>query len=130
MSQQMKRVLIVEDSPIIAEHIATIIHGGGFIPIGPALTIEEALDTLDFSVGSIDAALLDLCLDGTTETLAHRLDRMGIPYAFATGNRAFIPAGLSQRPVCEKPFTAANLLATLESVFDPGPTSEACRTLN
>lgn len=120
MAHQMRRILIVEDNAIIAEHIAMICYKGGFVPIGPALTIEEAQDTLDFSVDSIDAALLDLYLDGTTETLAHRLDRVGIPFAFATGNKAQIPATLSDHPVCEKPFTPSDLLATLERVFETG----------
>lgn len=118
MTNRMRRILIVEDNALVAEHIATIIHEGGFVPIGPVLTIDEAQDALDSSPGAIDAALLDLYLDGTTETIAHRLARTGIPFAFATGNKAQIPAGLGERPVCEKPFTARDLLATLKCVFE------------
>lgn len=118
MTHQMRRVLIVEDNALVGEHVASIVHQGGYVPIGPLLTVQEAQDVLDSFLHSFDAALLDLYLDGTTETLAHRLMKLGIPFAFATGNRAQIPADLRDWPVCEKPFSAHGILSTLKRMFE------------
>lgn len=111
------RILIVEDSRFIAEHIAILIAHAGYKPIGPAYCLQEAQALIDGDPLGLDCAILDMHLEGTTETLAHRLDKAGIPFCFATGHPASIPAEFADRPVCAKPFSGDDLLAVVSSSF-------------
>jgi DNA-binding NtrC family response regulator len=112
-----RRILIVEDNALIGEHIADLVHRAGGVPLGPLCTGEEARDALDCRALAFDAAILDVHLDEPTDALADRLEREGLPFIFATGNRAHIPSRHRDRPVCEKPFTAQGLLEALRHAF-------------
>jgi len=127
---ESRRVLIVEDNPLIAEHMAIIIEEAGFTALGPVTTNDEARAVLDNPTSAIDAVLLDLQLDRLSLMIADQLQRAGIPFVFATGNRAEIPVAYRDRPVCEKPFTPHVLLQALHLAIGqkagaapPGPTT-------
>lgn len=114
---ESRRVLIVEDNPLIAEHMAIIIEEAGFTALGPVTTNDEARAVLDNPTSAIDAVLLDLQLDRLSLMIADQLQRTGIPFVFATGNRSEIPFAYRDRPVCEKPFTPHILLQALDLAF-------------
>jgi DNA-binding response OmpR family regulator len=112
-----RRILIVEDNALIADHIADVVASEGASPLGPVLTEREAIDMLAYDDARPDAAILDLHIDGTSMGVAERLRALDVPFIFATGNRGDIPAHFATHPVCEKPFSPAELLTALRKVF-------------
>lgn len=113
-----RRILIVEDNALIADHIADVVASSGASPLGPVLTEREAMEMLDYDASKPDAAILDLNLDGTTIGIATRLRALDVPFIFATGNRSDIPLDFARHPVCEKPFSPLDLLTALRRAFE------------
>lgn len=126
---QRRRVLIVEDNALIGEHMATIIEDAGGVPLGPVCSREEARDALDNPTLFVDAAVLDLRLDGMSLMIADQLRDMGVPFVFATGDASDIPAEYRFHPVCEKPFTPKGLMAALQRAIEARPRYEQARTI-
>ena len=96
------RILVVEDEPIIALHMAQTLAEAGAKVIGPAPTVARALHLLDCS--QVDAAVVDYRLEGETASLlAHRLAAMSVPFFFHTSsgnNPGLIHPGV---PIVNKP---------------------------
>jgi DNA-binding response OmpR family regulator len=113
-----RRVLIIEDNLLVAEHMATIIGEAGFTALGPVATNDEARAALDNPANAFDAVLLDLQLDRSSLMIADQLRGAGIPFIFATGNRAEIPPEYREHPVCEKPFGPRQLIEALHLIFE------------
>lgn len=116
-----KRILLVEDEPLIAMEIEAELLSAGCEVIGPAGTLAGALRLVAES--SCDAALLDANLGGQpVDTLATALTQRGIPFAFATGyGRDALPfAFREQAAVLTKPFGPDQLLATLRALLAEG----------
>ncbi len=80
-----KRVLVVEDEPLIALVLADILSDAGCVVVGPAYDPEQALSWI--SSTPVDAAVLDVNLGAgqTSAPVADELQSMNIPYIFATG---------------------------------------------
>jgi DNA-binding response OmpR family regulator len=116
-SGDSRRVLIIEDNLLVAEHMATIIGEAGFTALGPVATNDEARTMLDNPANAFDAVLLDLQLDRSSLMIADQLRGAGIPFVFATGNRSNIPPEYSEHPVCEKPFSPRRLVEALYLAF-------------
>jgi CheY-like chemotaxis protein len=114
VSIEGKRVLIVEDNSLIGEVIAETISEAGGWPLGPVLSEREALDMIDYNPGMPDAAILDVRLDGLTFGVADRLHDLGVPFVFATGHSGDVPEHLRDVQVCQKPYTARELLSALQ----------------
>src|SRR5690606_21322905 len=73
-----KRVLVVEDEPLIAMDIAATLSEAGCIVVGPASTDEKARQLIEEK--ALDLALLDANLNGKpAEDVAALLTRRGIP---------------------------------------------------
>jgi two-component sensor histidine kinase/DNA-binding response OmpR family regulator len=106
------RILVVEDEPIIALHIAQTLAEAGAEVIGPVPTVARALRLMDCS--QMDAAVIDFRLEGeTASVLAHRLAAMGVPFLFHTSsgnNPALIHPGV---PIVSKPSRPQKLLAAV-----------------
>ncbi|MBC7834674.1 MAG: response regulator [Phycisphaerales bacterium] len=86
-SLQSLRVLIVEDSFLIARLMSRMVTDLGAAVLGPAANLAEASALLaqEADVGC-NCAILDINLGGdTAEPLARRLDELGIPFIFLTG---------------------------------------------
>jgi CheY-like chemotaxis protein len=107
-----KRVLVVEDEPIIAMSIEDMLGDLGCGVVGPALSATQA-DELARNE-QLDAALLDLNLgDGASFPIALILRERRVPFSFATGyGRKGVPAAFSDVPVLPKPYTQ-DALATI-----------------
>jgi DNA-binding LytR/AlgR family response regulator len=120
-----QRVLVVEDEYFIAEELAAALVSLGASILGPAATIERALDLLD-SGQRCDLAVLDINLKGESSfELARILTVRGVPYVFATGyDEAAVPPGHEHVPRWEKPFDTQALAAALaglpENLRDKG----------
>jgi DNA-binding NtrC family response regulator len=77
------RVLLVEDSFFILMELESALLDAGAEAVC-CRTVGEALSSLD--VQSVSAAVLDVQLDReTSEAVAERLARQGIPFLFYTG---------------------------------------------
>ena len=105
-----KRILIVEDEPLIAMDIEGTLGTHGYAVVGPVGTLAGALEHVE--QGGFDAALIDANLDGEpVEELAAALTAKDIPFAFVTGyGRDTLPAVFSGTPVLEKPFFSEQLI--------------------
>lgn len=80
-----RRVLVVEDDFLIADDFARRLIAQGAEIIGPAATIEGALEALD-AAGEIDFAVLDINLRGVfVFPFAQYIAARGIPFFFCTG---------------------------------------------
>lgn len=118
------RVLIVEDEPLIAMQLESLIHELGFIVVGPARDLESARKLLEDE--EVDSAILDILLDGQSSLpIADELARSGRPWIFTTG---FTSPDLESRypgvPLVNKPFSFDHL-AELVARMKPHCTAQA-----
>jgi PAS domain S-box-containing protein len=113
-----RRILLVEDEPLVAMDVEAQVIAEGYEVVGPAGTLEKARGLI--AEEHLDAALLDANLGGhSVEELAAALTRKGIPFAFATGyGRDALPKAFAQAPVLTKPFAPQQLRVTLRHLLD------------
>jgi PAS domain S-box-containing protein len=111
---QGKRILIIEDEPLVAMELESNLTAAGCEVIGPAATLERAKPLVEGT--NCDAALLDVNLAGQpVDELATLLTKKNCPFAFVTGyGREALPHGFRGAVVLAKPFRADQLLATVE----------------
>ncbi|MBV8848211.1 MAG: hypothetical protein JOZ16_01345 [Methylobacteriaceae bacterium] len=111
-------VLVVEDRGLIAAKITQILESNGWVVLGPAATLESALE-LAWQVREIEAAVLDIDLRGSpvyplTELLAER----HVPFLFLTGyDPVVVPERWRGTMRVEKPFEAASLVTALQRLL-------------
>ena len=112
-----KRVLVVEDEAIVALLAEDILLDHGAIVVGPAASIEHALELLD--VEAIDVGFLDVNLNGERSyCIAERLREQGVPFVFATGYDSpgmVMPVGI---PVINKPYRSDEIASALVSAME------------
>lgn len=113
-----RRILLVEDEYVLAEIIEEWLCQAGAEVVGPVPNVEQALKLIDTEVGGLDGAVLDMNL-GRGETVypvADRLNELGVPYLFATGDvpnggvRALDGLAHRERTRLEKPILRDDLL--------------------
>lgn len=117
-----KRILIVEDEPLISDDLEIIISNLGYNIVGKAATVTEALEVLQKE--NVDLALLDIQLKGDQDgiSLANQInDQFQIPFIYLTSFydddtlfriRETYPAGY-----IVKPFKDADLKANIALAF-------------
>jgi CheY-like chemotaxis protein len=112
-----KRVLLVEDEPIIAMSVEDMLFDLGCVVVGPALSATAAEELARNE--QLDAALLDINMgDGASFPVASILQGRRIPFSFATGyGRPGVPADLSRVPVLAKPYTKESLAEALRTLL-------------
>ena len=122
MTLSGKRVLLVEDEPIIAMSVEDMLADLGCEVVGPALSAAAAEEMARKE--QIDAALLDINMgDGASFPAAAILRERNIPFSFATGyGCAGVPADLGQLFVLAKPYTQENLANALRNLL-----ADVCR---
>ncbi len=113
------RILIVEDEPAIAEHIAAYLDTSDFEVSAIAYDSEDALTELQSNTP--DAVILDINLDGDTDgiTIAQLInDTYHIPFLFLTAHsdRHTLSRAKDVNPggYIVKPFNERTLLASVE----------------
>jgi DNA-binding LytR/AlgR family response regulator len=116
-----RRLIIVEDEPLLAMDLESSLIDMGCEVAGSAGTIDAARSLV--AKASCDAALLDINLAGhSVDELAAALTRRKIPFAFVTGyGRAGVPKAFRDAPVLGKPFNDDQLRAVLERLLQPRP---------
>lgn len=118
-----KAVLLVEDDYALATELASKLTATGIKIVGPAPSVERALQYIENS--QIEAAILDINLDGTMVfPVADALAKRNIPFFFATDySRDVVPPRFADRIFVEKPLDTSAIYAALSECR--GSTSKA-----
>ena len=113
-----RRVLLVEDETLIAFELAAILEDAGVTLIGPAATVDSALEMI--ARLPIDGALVDGNLQGeAVDAVAHALAARGIPFLFVSGYGSdHLPAGFDHVGIVGKPFNPPQLLEAVGALWD------------
>lgn len=109
-----RRLLLVEDEYFLAADLAQALRAEGAEIIGPAASVDAALDLLD-DIDKLDGAVLDLNLQGEMAfPVADELMKREIPFVFSTGyDQSVIPSRFGNTPRCEKPVKASEITRLL-----------------
>ncbi|MFL1460780.1 response regulator [Roseococcus sp. DSY-14] len=113
-----RRVLLVEDEPLIAMFAEMALEDAGAEVVGTAAAVAPALALLDSATPEV--VLVDVRLRGGESgyTLAQTLAARRIPFVLATGMQGQdVPAELRGAPVLPKPYTAPQMVAALQGVL-------------
>jgi CheY-like chemotaxis protein len=107
------KVLLLEDSELIAMHMGEMLADAGCDVVATLDTVAGALDFIRSN--SVDAAVLDVNLRGEKVFgVAADLKSRGIPFVFSTGaGERFIPPQFDAAPHLSKPFEAEELWIAL-----------------
>jgi DNA-binding response OmpR family regulator len=99
------RILIVEDSFLLASELARMIRDAGGEVLGPCPDVASAVNLLQNAGPSATCAVLDVLLGGEVcYPIAERLKAGGVAIVFVTGlGREFIDVAYQAHPVCAKP---------------------------
>lgn len=108
MSLEGKRILLIEDEPLLLMTVQDMMSDFGCQLAGSAMALSSGLQMArDLS---LDLAILDVNLNGELITpAAEVLAQRGVPFLFATGYDAHIVPSLANRPRLLKPFTQKQL---------------------
>lgn len=115
-----QRMLLVEDSLIIALDAEDVLNRLGAQTVVTASTVEAALDAVTLSPPTL--AMLDINLgDRTSYAVADRLAAAGIPFLFASGygEQSKLPDAHAGRAVLQKPYTLENVARALDALLNP-----------
>ncbi len=115
------KVLLVEDTPLVATLIETLIEDMGWTVVGPMVRLNDALEAA--RAEPADAAIVDVNLAGEAAwEVASILRERGIPFIFTTGygDLAQRPPELASAPILGKPFQVAELEDWLRNAVQPG----------
>jgi PAS domain S-box-containing protein len=111
-----KRVLLVEDEPLVSMMLADMLSAFGHKVDGPYNRFTDAI--LAAKSNNLRAGILDVNLGGEkTYAVADILATRKIPFAFVTGyGPDTIVSEFSHAPVLQKPIEAAKLHALLQQI--------------
>jgi CheY-like chemotaxis protein len=112
---QAKRILVVEDEPMIRMLLEDMLGELGYTVAAEAARIEEALEATKNA--DFDLAILDADLNGQPASpVADALVARGTPFVFATGYGE-APEPYQGRPMLTKPFQMDGLKQMLQSAL-------------
>jgi PAS domain S-box-containing protein len=116
-----RRVLLVEDEPLVALEIAGSLAELGLEVLGPAGTVEDAMRLVEESAPSLDGALLDANLTGRpVDEVAAALTRRCVPFVFVTGyGPESLPKAFQRVPILAKPFGSRELREAVTRLAAP-----------
>ncbi len=122
-------ILIVEDEPLIANHIALILNNAGYTILGKVRSAAEAIQVLQSQ--KPDLILLDVTIKGDTDgvELAHVInEKYHIPFIYLTSHfdestvnrlKKTQPAGFVLKPFNEKELLTQISIALYPKVKEP-----------
>jgi len=113
-----RRILVIEDEPLVAMDIEQHLAAAGCESVGVAGSIDQARRLI--AEREFDAALLDANLRGErVDEIAELLTRRNVPFTFASGyDREALPAGFAEAGYLSKPFSAGQLCAAIARMLD------------
>ena len=109
-----RAILVVEDEYFAAADLCRELARVAAIVVGPASSLEEAMDLIR-STPRIDGAILDINLRGElVYPAADMLRDRNVTFLFATGyDQSIIPPRFEGVARCEKPISSARLCRAL-----------------
>ena len=109
-----RRILVVEDEPLIAMDFSQTLSDAGYVVIGPANSVARALALL--AQFGCDAAVLDVNLGiETSEPVARELIKLGTSFVVTSGySREQQPEIMQTAPLLGKPISSEMLIAEVE----------------
>jgi len=112
-----KRLLVLEDEPVIGFAIEDMLEALGCRVTGLAYQTEAALELV--ALREFDAAVLDVNIaGGLSYAVADALAAKGVPYLFATGYGTDLhPKRHAHAPTVAKPYTTADFEKALLAFF-------------
>lgn len=113
-----RRVLVVEDNPLLALDIDEALRASGAEVVGPALDIDSGLSLV--RADALDGAVLDIDIGGTPVwPIARELKEDGVPFVFVSGDiEKGIPDDFTGAVCLAKPAQAETILATVAAVME------------
>jgi CheY-like chemotaxis protein len=111
---QGTRVIVVEDEPLVALDMESILIAAGCEIAGSAGSLEKAKALV--ARAQFDVALLDVNLGGdSVGELAAELTQRNVPFAFVTGyGREALPKGFQDMVAVRKPASQKELVAVVQ----------------
>ena len=111
------RILIVEDSPVIAIDTEEMVRSMGYHAVGPLGNMADALVAAEAE--QINAAIVDLNIRGAKPfPILQKLERRGIPFLIVSGYADWrMPDEWSDRPRLAKPYSKAQLEKALSALL-------------
>jgi len=101
-----RRILVVEDSPVVGPFTAELLADLGCEVVGPAPNMAAARELAE-SDGPIDAAMMDVHIRGDVVfALCEVLAARGVPFVLTSGYADWqMPDKWEDRPRLQKPYT-------------------------
>ena len=115
------RVLVVEDVAVLAWRVCDVLADAGAEVVGPAPSVETALDLLAHQ--DVHAAVLDKNLDGlSSDPVADALLARNTPFLFLTGYGSGDNEGrYGEWLTVGKPVRPATLIESVAGIADRNP---------
>ena len=100
-----RRILVVEDSPVVAPFTAEVLADLGYQVVGPAPNMATARELIDGEI--FDAAIMDIHIRGERVfPLCDILAARGVPFALTSGYADWaMPDQWKDWPRLQKPYT-------------------------
>jgi CheY-like chemotaxis protein len=113
-----RRILVVEDSPVVAEACADMLRDMGCAAVGPATNMAAALQMSQDE--ELDAAVVDINIRGGKSFPVLRiLEARGVPFLLTSGYADWsMPEEWQGRPRLAKPYTPNQLREGLLALLD------------
>lgn len=119
-AQQVARILIIEDEPLIAENVRAILTDAGFAVVGVASKLEKALTLIEIAgceAAIVDANLAGVCASPAAAVLAAR----GLPFIVLSGYaREQLRGDFCGGLYIQKPFRDHQLVEGLNTILFGG----------
>ena len=113
-----RRILVVEDSPVVGPFTADLLGELGCEVVGPAPNMAAARELVE--AGEFDAALMDIHIRGERVfPLCEMLETKDVPFVFTSGYAdRNMPEKWEGRPRIQKPYTLDQIEKALSALFD------------
>jgi CheY-like chemotaxis protein len=112
-----RRILVVEDSPVVGPFTVDILGDLGCEVVGPAPNMAAARELIE--VGQFDAALMDVHIRGERVfPLCDMLEARNVPFVFTSGYADWhMPEKWNDRPRLQKPYTVEQVEQALRELL-------------
>jgi CheY-like chemotaxis protein len=111
------RILIIEDSPVVAPYAVDVLDELGCEVVGPAPNMAAARELVE--EGGFDAAIMDVHIRGERVfPLCDLLEAKDVPFILTSGYGDWkVPEKLEDRPRLQKPYTIKDVERALKSLL-------------
>lgn len=113
-----RRVLVVEDEPLIAIMLDEALSDFGYTVVGPVENLKAAIQLA--ASERIDTAVVDVNIDGQiADAVADKLLDRGIPFLFVSGYARQLGLRYANVPLLRKPFSFDDLHRAVDELLNP-----------